>query len=49
MKTPEDKKAVYLIVSIVILIAVYWIISIILTSILLAIFGLSLFGAMMSY
>jgi len=49
MKTPEDKKAVYMIVSIVILVAVYWIISIILTSILLAIFGLSLFGAMMSY
>ena len=49
MKTPEDKKAVYMIVSIVILGAVYWIISIILTSILLAIFGLSLFGAMMSY
>jgi hypothetical protein len=49
MKTPEDKKAVYMIVSIIILVAVYWIISIILTSILLAIFGLSLFGAMMSY
>lgn len=49
MKTPEDKKAVYMIVSVVILVAVYWIITLILTSILLAVFGLSLLGAMMSY
>ena len=49
MKTPEDKKAVYMIVSVIILIAVYWIITLILTSLLLTVFGLSLLGAMMSY
>lgn len=49
MKTPEDKKAVYLVISIVVLIAVYWIISLILSAILLAIFGLSIFSAMSTY
>ncbi len=49
MKTPEDKKVVYMLVSIVVLVAVYWIISLILTSILMTIFGLSLLSAMMSY
>jgi hypothetical protein len=49
MKTPEDKKAVYMIVSVIILIAVYWIITLILTSLLLTVFGLSILGAVMSY
>lgn len=49
MKTPEDKKVVYLIVSIVVLIAVYWIISLILSAILLAVFGLSILSAMSTY
>jgi len=49
MKTPEDKKAVYLVVSIVVLTAVYWIISLILSAILLAIFGLSILSAMSTY
>lgn len=49
MKTPEDKKAVYMIISIVVIIAVYWIISLILSAIFLAIFGLSLLSAMTAY
>jgi hypothetical protein len=49
MKTPEDKKVVYLVISIVILIVVYFVIAAILTAILMAIFGLSLFSAAMSY
>lgn len=49
MKTPEDKRVVYLIVSIVILIAVYWIITLILTAIFFAIFGLSILSAMSTY
>ena len=49
MKTPEDKKVVYLIVSIVVLTAVYWIISLILSAILLAVFGLSILSAMSTY
>ena len=49
MKTPEDKKVVYMIVSVVILAVVYWIITLIFTSLLLTIFGMSLLGAMMSY
>lgn len=49
MKTPEDKKVVYLIVSIVVLIAVYWIISLILSAILIAVFGLSILSAMSTY
>ncbi|MEK6571003.1 MAG: Yip1 family protein [Bacteroidota bacterium] len=44
MKTPQDKVAVYLIVSIVVLILVYVIIGAILSSLFLAIFGLSLLG-----
>lgn len=49
MKTPEDKKAVYLIVIIVILIAVYWILTLILTAIFFAVFGLSLLSALSTY
>lgn len=45
MKTPEDKKVGYIIVSIVILIVVYLVIAAILSAILLAIFGLSMWGA----
>jgi hypothetical protein len=46
MKTPEDKKVGYLIVSIIILMVVYFVIALILTSILLAIFGLTVFSAL---
>lgn len=46
MKTPEDKKVGYLIVSIIILIVAYFVIALILTSILLAIFGLTVFSAL---
>jgi len=49
MKTPEDKKVVYMIISVIILAVVYWIITLIFTSLLLTIFGMSLLGAMMSY
>ncbi len=49
MKTPEDKKAVYLIISIVAFVAIYWIITLILTAILMAVFGLSFLSAMSSY
>lgn len=49
MKTPEDKKAVYLIVIIVVLIAIYWILTLILTAIFFAVFGLSLLSAMSGY
>ncbi len=41
MKTPQDKNVIYLIVSIIVLIIAYWLIALILTSILLTIFGLS--------
>ena len=49
MKTPEDKKIGYLVVSIIILIVVYAVLMAILSAILLAIFGLSLLSAMSSY
>ena len=49
MKTPDDKKAVYLIISIVVLVVVYWVIALILTAIFLSIFGLSLLGALSTY
>jgi len=49
MKTPEDKKVGYLIVSIIILILVYFVIAWILTMIFLSIFGLTLFSALSSY
>ncbi len=49
MKTPEDKKVGYLIVSIIILIVVYFVIALILTSIFLAVFGLTLFTAFSTY
>ena len=41
MKTPQDKVIGYLVVSIIVLIATYWLISLILTSIVFGIFGLS--------
>jgi hypothetical protein len=46
MKTPEDKKVVYLVISIIILIVVYFVIAAILTAILMAVFGLSILSAM---
>lgn len=49
MKTPEDKKAVYLIVIIIVLIAIYWILTLILTAIFFAVFGLSLLSALTTY
>lgn len=49
MKTPEDKKAIYLIIIIVVLIAVYWILTLILTAIFFAVFGLSLLSALSTY
>lgn len=49
MKTPEDKKAIYLIIIIVVLIAVYWIFTLILTAIFFAVFGLSLLSALSTY
>jgi hypothetical protein len=41
MKTPQDKVIAYLVVSIIVLIVTYWIITLILTSIVFSIFGLS--------
>jgi len=45
MKTPEEKKVIYIIISIIVLIVVYFVIAAILTAILLSVFGLSLWGA----
>ncbi|RTL56655.1 MAG: DUF1282 domain-containing protein [Sphingobacteriales bacterium] len=44
--TPEDKKATYLIVSIIVLFVVFFIISAIISSIMFAILGLGMYGAM---
>lgn len=41
MKTPQDKVIGYLVVSIIVLVVTYWIISLILTSIVFSVFGLS--------
>jgi hypothetical protein len=41
MKTPQDKVIGYLVVSIIALIVTYWIITLILTSIIFSVFGLS--------
>lgn len=41
MKTPQDKAIVYLVVSIIAVIVTYWIISLLMTSIILSVFGLS--------
>jgi hypothetical protein len=41
MKTPQDKVIGYLVVSIIALIVTYWIITLLLTSIILSVFGLS--------
>lgn len=41
MNTPQDKTIGYLVVSIIVIILVYWVISMILTAIFLGIFGLS--------
>jgi len=49
MKTAEDKKVGYLVVSIIILLVVYFVIAAILTTIFLAVFGLSVFSAMTAY
>jgi hypothetical protein len=45
MKTAEDKKVGYIIVSIIVLLVVYFVIAAILTTVLLSIFGLSIWGA----
>ncbi|MBY0348505.1 MAG: YIP1 family protein [Hydrotalea flava] len=44
--TPEDKKAGYLIVSIIVLMVVFFVISAILSSIIIAIFGMGMYGGM---
>jgi len=41
MKTPQDKVIGYLVVSIIAMIVIYWIISLLLTSIIFSVFGLS--------
>lgn len=41
MKTPEDKKAIYLIATIVVLLVVYFVIGLILTALILPLIGLS--------
>ena len=41
MKTPQDKVIGYLVVSIIAMIVIYWIITLLLTSIILSVFGLS--------
>lgn len=41
MKTPQDKAVVYLVVSILAVIVTYWIITLLLTPIILGVFGLS--------
>jgi hypothetical protein len=41
MKTPQDKVVGYLVVSIIAMIVIYWIISLLLTSIIFSVFGLS--------
>ncbi len=46
MKTPEDKKVGYFVVSIIIIIVVYFVFIAIMTAILMAIFGLSILSAM---
>ena len=43
MKTPKDKVAVYFIVSLIVIVVVYWIIAAILTGIFITIFGLSMY------
>ena len=43
MKTPKDKVAVYFIVSLIIIVVVYWVIAAILTGIFITIFGLSMY------
>jgi Yip1 domain len=45
MKTPEDKKVGYIIVSILVLVIVYIVLGIILSAIFLGIFGISILGA----
>lgn len=47
MKTPEDKKVGYIIVSIVVLIVVYIVIGIVLSAIVMGIFGLTMLDAIM--
>jgi hypothetical protein len=43
MKTPQDKVAIYFIVSLIVMIIVYWVIFAILSGIFLTIFGLSMY------
>jgi len=46
MKTPQDKVVAYLVVSIIAVIVTYWIITLILTSIIFGVFGLGAMTAM---
>jgi hypothetical protein len=48
MKTPQDKVIGFLVVSIMVLVVTYWIITLILTSIVFSIFGLSAMTMMRS-
>jgi len=41
MKTPQDKTIAYLVVSIIAVLVTYWILTLILTSIVFSVFGLS--------
>ncbi|MGA8263648.1 MAG: Yip1 family protein [Ignavibacteriaceae bacterium] len=43
MKTPKDKVAVYFIISLIVIVVVYWVIAAILTGIFVTIFGLSMY------
>lgn len=43
MKTPKDKVGVYFVVSLIVMIIVYWVIAMVLTGIFLSIFGLSMY------
>jgi hypothetical protein len=49
MKTPKDKVAIYFIISLVVMVIVYWLIAMVLTSIFLAAFGLSMYGLAGAY
>ncbi|HKI77625.1 MAG TPA: YIP1 family protein [Ignavibacteriaceae bacterium] len=49
MKTPKDKVPIYFIISLVVMVIVYWLIAMVLTSIFLAAFGLSIYGLSGAY
>ena len=49
MKTPKDKVGVYFIVSLLVMVVVYWVIVMIFTSIFVSVFGLELFRMATTY